>query len=242
MNYYPFNISDFGYATRHLSLTEKAVYRELLDLYYDQESPLENNPQKLARLICAPDNSTDVEQVLNEFFSLEGDVWINSTCDRIIKEYHDKLEKASKAGKASARARAKKSKGCKDSTDVEQTLNECSTNQEPRTKNHKPERVIIPYQEFARAYNENFADNVDGREHIAGLSDTRKKAIKKLWTYSTDCADNKRTDNVEYWERYFSYCSKVPFLNGESGKFKAGFDNLITEKAYLKNLEGAYYD
>jgi len=156
MNYYPFNISDFGYATRHLSLVEKAVYRELLDLYYDKEKPLENNPEKLAKLICAPEQVTTVEQMLNEYFELEENVWINSTCDGIIAEYHDKIEKASKAGKASARARANKLKASKDVTTVEQPLNGCSTNQETITNKQKP--VTIPYSSIEEAYNELFAD------------------------------------------------------------------------------------
>lgn len=142
MNYYPFNISDFGYATRHLTLVEKAIYRELLDIYYDQESPLENNIEKLARLICATECVTSVEQVLNEFFTLENNTWIHSTCDRIIADYHDKLNKASKAGKASARARAKRSNANRDSTDVERPLNGCATNQEPITNNQEPDNIF----------------------------------------------------------------------------------------------------
>lgn len=140
MNYYPFNISDFSYATRHLSIIEKAIYRELLDLYYDRESPLENNPEKLSKLICANDRLTDVERVLNEFFTLTENGWQNNTCDRIISEYHSKLETASRAGKASARARAKKHAIPSQSTTVERPLNDRATNQEPITKNQEPNK------------------------------------------------------------------------------------------------------
>ena len=138
MHYYQFNITDFGHATRHLSIIEKAVYRELLDLYYDKESPLVNDADRLARLICAPDNVTTVEQVLNEFFTLVDNVWINDKCDEVIAEYKAKLETASKAGKASAKARANKRKASSDVTTVEQPLNEGATNYKPLTNNHKP--------------------------------------------------------------------------------------------------------
>lgn len=142
MNYYPFNISDFSNATKHLTILEKAIYRELLDLYYDKESPLENNPEMLARKICAREHPTVVEQVLNEFFTLDDGCWKNATCERVIADYRKKLESASKAGKASARARAKNSKASRDSTVVERPLNGGATNQEPITKNQEP--YIIP--------------------------------------------------------------------------------------------------
>ena len=39
MNYYQHHIGDFNNATRHLSLVERAIYRDLLDMYYDTEQP-----------------------------------------------------------------------------------------------------------------------------------------------------------------------------------------------------------
>lgn len=101
----------------------------------------------------------------------------------------------------------------------------------------------IPYDEFSKMYNLYYADNVNGRGHIAGLTDERKKRIKELWNYNIKHEDEKkRTNNLDYWKRYFTYCSQVPFLNGskEGADFKADFDTLIKNKTYLKNLEGAY--
>ena len=141
MHYYQFNITDFSHATRHLSIVEKAVYRELLDLYYDKESPLINSPERLAKLICAPDNLTTVEQVLNEFFTLVDNVWINDKCDEVISEYQSRLDTASKAGKASAKARAAKRKASKEVTTVERPLNDRSTNYKLETNNQELETI-----------------------------------------------------------------------------------------------------
>jgi len=138
MHYYQFNISDFSQSTKHLTLIEKAVYRELIDIYYDKEKPLINDPKELARLISARDNVTTVEQTLNEFFTLVDDCWVNDRCEEVISEYQSKIQGASKAGKASAKARAAKLETSSDVTTVEQTLNDSSTNQELLTNNYKP--------------------------------------------------------------------------------------------------------
>lgn len=49
MNYYQHHIGDFNNATRHLSLVERAIYRDLLDMYYDTEKPIDaSNLERLA--------------------------------------------------------------------------------------------------------------------------------------------------------------------------------------------------
>lgn len=53
MNHYPHHIGDFNNATRHLTFVERALYRELLDLYYDTEQPLNPDFNKLARRVLA---------------------------------------------------------------------------------------------------------------------------------------------------------------------------------------------
>lgn len=108
MNHYPHHIGDFNSATRHLTFVERALYRELLDLYYDTERPLIADEAKLARRIVA--NSDELREalrvVLEEFFVLGDDGWHNDRCDREIAAYHAKQEQQSRAGRASAAKRA----------------------------------------------------------------------------------------------------------------------------------------
>ena len=137
MHYYQFNISDFNNATRHLGRIERSIYRDLIDLYYDTEKPLDADAERLARRIVASDCLTSVEQVLNEFFTLTEQGWVNERCDADIAEYHARHDKAVRAGRASAKARkANKPKGSSDSTPVEQVLSISSTDVQP-TINHK---------------------------------------------------------------------------------------------------------
>lgn len=132
MNYYPHHIGDFNNATRHLTRVERALYRELIELYYDTEQPL---PARNMAWVCKKVGAVekeDIETVLcliREFFYEEGDLWRNKRCDEEIASYRAKQEAAVRAGKASAEARNKRS------TSVQRAFNQPITNnQEPRTR------------------------------------------------------------------------------------------------------------
>lgn len=86
MNYYPFHIGDYLSATRHLTWTEDAAYRRLLDTYYTTEKPLPAELRAVCRLVLATtDEQRDaVEVVLNEFFELTNAGWINVRADAEI--------------------------------------------------------------------------------------------------------------------------------------------------------------
>lgn len=164
MNYYQHHIGDFNNATRHLSLVERAIYRDLLDMYYDTEKPIDaSNLERLARrLQCTTEDQTAaLKYVLEEFFTLQDGAYINNRCEREIAEFHGKRKQASEAGKASAKKRAEKKRqdpnggssnakqsngdsstnvedqSNENSTTVEAALNENLTDEQP-TINHKP--------------------------------------------------------------------------------------------------------
>src|SRR3990167_1391034 len=107
MNHYPHHIGDFNSATRHLTFVERALYRELLDLYYDTERPMNADVSKIARRVLA--NTEELREalvvVLEEFFVLADDGWHNDRCDREIASFHSKQEQQSRAGRASAAKR-----------------------------------------------------------------------------------------------------------------------------------------
>lgn len=110
MNHYPHHIGDFNNATRHLTRVERSLYRDMLDLYYDTEQPLNGDTNKLARRLLA---SSEEEQaamlvVLDEFFDLKESGWHNARCDAEIAKYRGQIEQASKAGRASAAKRSEK--------------------------------------------------------------------------------------------------------------------------------------
>jgi uncharacterized protein YdaU (DUF1376 family) len=134
MHYYQFNIGDYVSHTRHLSPIEDIAYRRLLDAYYLSERPLNIGLTSVARQIGLRDYEEEVGIVLQEFFRLTDDGWINTRADKEIAHFHSKIQQASKAGKASAERRSNAR-----STDVQPT-----NNQEPLTNNHKPKNTVAP--------------------------------------------------------------------------------------------------
>lgn len=138
MHHYQHNIKTFNHATRHLTRVERALYRDLIELYYDTEQPLPAvSFDKLCRLVLAhsDDEKTALKAVLDEFFVLTGEVYSHDYCDEQIEKYRANSSIKSKAGKASAEARKAKSEQRKASR--KQTLNTCSTDVQ-LTSNHKP--------------------------------------------------------------------------------------------------------
>jgi uncharacterized protein YdaU (DUF1376 family) len=128
MHYYQFNIGDYASHTRHLTNLEDLAYRRLLDAYYLQERPLNSGVSAVARQINMRDNEVEVKAVLEEFWVLTEQGWINRRADFEIEHYQAKRQQASNAGKASAERRINAR-----STDVQPT-----NNQEPRTNNQEP--------------------------------------------------------------------------------------------------------
>ena len=121
MHYYQFNIGDYASHTRHLSPIEDIAYRRLLDLYYLHERPLNSGLTSVARQINLREYESEIKSILEEFFTLTDDGWINVRADKEIAHYRGKIEQASRAGRASAERRS----------------NARSTDVQP-TNNHKP--------------------------------------------------------------------------------------------------------
>ncbi|MFZ6760393.1 YdaU family protein [Undibacterium sp. Ji50W] len=151
MNYYSHHIGDFNNATRHLNRLERAIYRDMLDLYYDTESALMLDLGLLCRRLVArsEEETAAVEQLLKEFFVLTDAGWFHARCDQVIREYQKNTNAKSLAGKASAAKRAAERHGHADelntsSTTVEQqdkavaSCVQLTNNHKPITKNHKP--------------------------------------------------------------------------------------------------------
>ena len=99
MHYYQFNIGDYISHTRHLSPIEDIAYRRLLDAYYLSESPLNTGVASVARQINMKDYENEVNTILNEFFTLTDDGWLNSRANKEIAKYREMVE-AGKRGAA----------------------------------------------------------------------------------------------------------------------------------------------
>ena len=95
MHFYNFNINDFNASTRHLSHIERALYRDLIDMYYQNERPICDDFDNLCRKLIAKSDEEKqaLQNVLNDFFvikKLKGDkalCWHHNRIDRELKKY-----------------------------------------------------------------------------------------------------------------------------------------------------------
>lgn len=102
MKYYQHHIGDYRADTGHLSLLEHGIYRQLIDLYYLNEGPLDGDTDRLGRLLCVrnADEMRTLCDLLAEFFILQDDGYHHPRCDREIERLHGKSIKASESAKA----------------------------------------------------------------------------------------------------------------------------------------------
>jgi len=146
MHYYQFNIGDFSLHTNHLTLEEEAVYRRLLDFYYDTELPIPIETHPVIRRLRLGLYEPTVDVILHEFFVKEADGWHNFRADIEIADYHAKADTARLNGKKGGRPR---NIGSKTQSVILANPDETQTKAKHKllTKNHKPitnNQSIVP--------------------------------------------------------------------------------------------------
>lgn len=97
MHFYMFNPADFNNSARHLSLPERAIYRDLIDMYYHSEQAIDTSDMdRLARrLLCtSAEYRASLEYVLDEFFIKRGKRHHHHRIDREIKNYKNSKRNA----------------------------------------------------------------------------------------------------------------------------------------------------
>ncbi|SDZ49298.1 YdaU family protein [Delftia lacustris] len=96
MNHYPHHIGDFNTATRHLSRLERAIYRDMRDMYCDTEAALDGSCFDLLarRLLCrSPEEIDALQFVLAEFFTqLPDGRYQNDECEQIVAQFRQQQE------------------------------------------------------------------------------------------------------------------------------------------------------
>jgi len=108
MHYYQFNIADWALHTAHLTLEEEAVYRRLLDHYYDTESPIPEETQSVIRRLRLRGHEETVSLILAEFFVIRDDGWHNLRADLEIEAYRERADRARENGKMGGRPKKNK--------------------------------------------------------------------------------------------------------------------------------------
>ena len=210
MHYYQHHIGDFIKDTSFLTNEEVGIYLKLLWLYYDTENPLPNSLFELSMKVDAREQQDAITGILEMFFTLQNNEWHHTRCDKEIQHYHQQLNTASKAGKASAAKRALNKK----STPVEQPLDLCSTdvqptiNQQPITNNHKPKRetaiAVCPVNVEESVWSDFLALRKAKKAPVTvtALAGIKREADKANWSLAraiTECVERGWTGFKADW-------------------------------------------
>lgn len=108
MNYYERHLGDYAKDTAHLSMLEHGAYNLLLDRYYSTETGIPAaQAHRLARARSKEEKQA-VDDVLAEFFTLVGDVWINKRADEEIIKAQSRINAAKENGKRGGRPKKEK--------------------------------------------------------------------------------------------------------------------------------------
>ena len=92
-----------------MSRLARWIYRDMLDVYYDTETPLPSDLDLLCDTLGveSDDERRIVERILRLKFEPRDDGYHHSVCDRVIEEYRARVETAKANGKKAAATRGK---------------------------------------------------------------------------------------------------------------------------------------
>ena len=139
MHYYQFNIADYRKDTVHLTRIEHSIYRDLIDWYYLEETPIPTETQvvmRRLRLGCETE-ATALKNVLHDFFSPESDGFHHKRIDFDIAEFRAQCEKNRSNGLKGGRPKGKKTQWVTSGLPVvSQTDATANPNHKPLTTNH----------------------------------------------------------------------------------------------------------
>lgn len=107
MNYYERHLGDYARDTSHLSMLEHGAFTLLLDRYYSSEQPIPAaQAHRLARARTKEEQKA-VDVVLEEFFKLVGEAWVNTRVEAEIEKKESKTKAAQANGVRGGRPKKK---------------------------------------------------------------------------------------------------------------------------------------
>jgi len=224
VHYYQFNIGDYIANTARLSNLEDLCYRRLLDLYYLNERPFNECSNSVAREIGFVDQIEIVEFILTKYFTLIDGFWCQNRADKEILTYQNKLDSASKAGKASAKARKLKAS--------ERPLNDRTQSVEPNIK-HKPlnnkhktiNTSLKDNGEFDLVWSmyEKKGNKKTSQSKFNKLTDTNKKLMSEhLQDYIDSTPDKQYRKNLETYINQECWNDEITIKSSNQQSFKSG--------------------
>jgi uncharacterized protein YdaU (DUF1376 family) len=232
MHFYSFNIKDFVLHTAHLTLEEEAVYRRLLDCYYDTESPIPKETQSVIRRLRLGSYVDQVDQILSEFFHLEDDGYHNNRADIEIAEYRKKADVARENGKKGGRP--KKNKGPKTQSVIlanpEETTSKATIKQEPVTIKERESKIpVCPHEEIVGLYHKILPE----LPMVRFWKEDRRKLLLACWKQGETFQD------LRFWEWLFTNVKQDDFYMGRQGggTWTVTLPWLVNKTNFMKAVE-----
>ncbi len=252
----PLYVSDYLGDTAHLTTLEHGTYLLLLMHAWKKDGELPTGDDRLRRIArLSPDEWSDVRDSVLEFFYQDGDTLRNSRLDVELERAHARVEAASRAGKASAKARRNKATG------VEPALNgrstEGATDRQRKSNQPQPQPHLQapsqsnpkaggggkrrpdsppPFDAVLYAYTDALPNNPPAKS----ITPLRRKAIERV---------HQVLKTEKKWREFFEYVAQSPFLTGQrppgpgrETPFCASFDWLLNEENFARVTEGQFHD
>ena len=138
MHYFEFNIKDYRADAFQLTLIQHGAYKQLIDQYSLNESPLTLDLEVLFYdlLIRGDDEKKAIVFVLEKFFDKTENGYVHKRCDAVIQKFQAKSNQSRNAVNTRwAKTKAK-------DTDVSQESYGRNTNKEPLTINKKQKTKV----------------------------------------------------------------------------------------------------
>ena len=254
MQWYKHYIGDFQRDTGHLSLTERGAYRALLDHHYATEKPLPADATALARLVGAQTKAERdaVPAVLEQFWTLTGDGWINARAQ--IEMGKTDARRETNRAVAQAREQARNVTGSGTNRSTNRATNRSTigvTNAQPiqtpdtredqkRSSADEPPTAIDARlsqvtDEAIEAYNRLLAEPLALPKALpVGIERKRGWIRRSLRTIREVCRVAYGTERIEprFWADYFATQADDDFIAGRSPRGK-GHENWRPDFEYL---------
>lgn len=242
MHYYTHHIGDYKRDTSHLSLLEHGIYRQLLDLYYLNEKPLDANALRL--IGCRSDLEKESAQlILNEFFEKTNEGYVNLRCENELNRIYRKSEKARDSAKArwnnKLDANALRTECEHDANGMRESCEHDARSMLPNTQYPIPNiNTIVPSKAENDCPHEKIIElyhlNLPMLTKVRIWNEKRKNALKTRWR------EDEKRQNLEYWERLFKYIAKSDFLTGRSSQWQCDLEWIVNSTNFIKIIEGKY--
>jgi len=117
-----------------------------------------------------------------------------------------------------------------------------SEDQPPESESETPKKNPCPYQKIIEIYHQALPQ----LSEVKVLNTKRKSQIKARWLQRIGKDGQRRCDDLEFWEKYFTYVSSCPFLIGQGTPsrdrpvFFADLEWLTNASNFAKVIEGKY--